>query len=142
MANKKINPRYLDFIDIYLTNGLNGTEAYMSVYPKSSRSASKRNASRLLSREEVQEEIKRRQEEEREKYNITREWVINEYMDLIKSCKEEGLDGTGILKDRANWNKAIAEIRKLLALDEQVINKIEISQNKEQPLFPDVNYDI
>lgn len=54
------NKKHLQFIDEYFLRGMNGTDAYQAVYPKSSRESARRDASRLLTNADVQAEIRRR----------------------------------------------------------------------------------
>jgi len=48
---------WIKFIDEYIKNGGNGTEAYMSAYPESSKEAAKSSASDLLTNPNILEEI-------------------------------------------------------------------------------------
>lgn len=56
---KKItNPKHRDFLLEYIKNGRNGTRAYLSVYPQTSYESARRLASRLLSKNDVQDALK------------------------------------------------------------------------------------
>lgn len=74
--------------------------------------------SRLLSKANISRVVKELQVEERDNAGIDREWVVNQYLELLKNCKENGFDGKGTVTDRGNWNKALQQLSKLLGLDE------------------------
>ena len=118
MSKDKLSDRHKAFADEYLANGLNGTQAYLSVYKSVKKEkTAEAAASRLLSNVKVKAYIAEKQKENQKKVDINQEWVLREYMELITSAKEEGMDGAGTLKDRTNWAKALAQLSKLLGLD-------------------------
>jgi phage terminase small subunit len=118
------------FCDEYLANGLNATQAYKSVY-KTNDKVSEASASRLLSNVKVKEYIQQQQEKTSEKLEITREFMIKEYLELIESAKSDP-----DFVDRGNWNKSLAQLSKLLGLDAPVRQQTDITIT-EQPLFLD-----
>lgn len=116
MYMKKISDKHKIVVDIYLSNGLNKTQAlidagYSSVYAN-------KNINSIFSKSEVKDYIAQKQALTAKKYDITRDYITAEYLSLIDSAKKEGLDGQGNLKDRANWAKALGQLSKLLGLDE------------------------
>lgn len=116
MYMKKISDKHKIVVDIYLSNGLNKTQAlidagYSSVYAN-------KNINSIFSKSEVKAYIAQKQALTAKKYDITRDYITAEYLSLIDSAKKEGLDGQGNLKDRANWAKALGQLSKLLGLDE------------------------
>jgi len=125
-----MNSRHKAFCDEYLANGLNQVQAYKSVY-KCSDKAAQSNAVRLMDNEGVKEYIQQQQEKTAEKLEITREFLIKEYLELIESAKS---DENFI--DRGNWNKSLAQLSKLLGLDAPVKQQTELTIT-EQPLFLD-----
>jgi phage terminase small subunit len=112
------NKRHKQFAEEYLSNGMNATQAYLSVYKsvKNERTAEAA-ASRLLSNVKVKEYLYEKQKELSKKSEIDREFILEEYKQLLDSCKLEGMDGAGTIKDRTNWAKALAQITKMLGLD-------------------------
>jgi phage terminase small subunit len=123
-----LSPKHKAFCDQYLSNGLNATQAYKSVY-KTNDKVSEAAASRLLSNVKVKEYIQQEQNKTSQKLEITREFLIKEYLELIESAKT---DENFI--DRGNWNKSLAQLAKLLGLDAAIKQDITIT---EQPLFLD-----
>ena len=123
-----LSAKHKAFCDQYLSNGLNATQAYKSVY-KTNDKVSEAAASRLLSNVKVKEYIQQEQNKTSEKLEITREFLIKEYLELIESAKT---DENFI--DRGNWNKSLAQLAKLLGLDAAIKQDITIT---EQPLFLD-----
>jgi phage terminase small subunit len=113
----KLNEKHKLFADEYINNGYNATKAYMTVYKTDKERVAEASASRLLSKVIIADYIKERQKEAQEELKIDREYIIKEYLDLITSCKIEGNDGEGTIKDRANWSKALAQLSKMLGLD-------------------------
>lgn len=122
----EINPRHKAFADEYLINGMNATQAYLSVYKsvKKTRTAEV-NGNKILSNAEVKAYIAERQKENQKKIEIDQEWILREYMELLKSCKDEGLDGGGTIKDRTNWAKSLAQLTKMLGLDAPEKQEVE-----------------
>ena len=59
---KEISKKYAVFVDEYL-RCFNATEAYLRVYPKSSRESARANAARLIANDSIQEAIQARLDE-------------------------------------------------------------------------------
>ena len=110
-----MNNRHIAFIDEYLSNGMNGTQAYKKVYPSVQDNTARINANKLLTRADISEEVKKRQEATAAKLEITREYIVKEYLELIESAKQTSED---FGPDRTNWNKSLSQLSKLLGLDE------------------------
>ena len=138
----KLNNKHKQFADEFLSNGQNITKAYRTIYSHVKKDeVAAVNGNRLMNRPEVIEYIQSKQEEMATKAEINREYILNEYLQLLDSCKFEGLDGTGSIKDRTNWAKALAQLTKMLGLDEPDksevthkginINIIKPKKNKE-----------
>jgi hypothetical protein len=119
------NKRHKAFADEYLSNGMNGTQAYLSVYKGVKKEETARvNSSKLLTNTNIKAYIEEKQKELAKSKQIDQEFIINEYLQLLDSCKVEGNDGKGTIKDRTNWAKALAQLTKMLGLD--AVQKIEI----------------
>jgi phage terminase small subunit len=124
-----MNERHKRFCDEYLANGLNGTQAYLSVYKSvKSDEVAAVNASKLLRNTKVIEFIKQEQEKTSSKLEITRESVL---MDLqrIKENNEGDNPQTSL--------KALDLIIKVLGFNAPTEQKINL--NTEQPLFGPLN---
>lgn len=124
----KLSPKHKLFCEQYLSNGMNATQAYKSVYGVSDKVAGS-SAPRLLENDRIQEYLQQERQKTSDKLEITREFLIKEYLELIESAKT---DENFI--DRGNWNKSLAQLAKLLGLDAAIKQEITIS---EQPLLPD-----
>jgi phage terminase small subunit len=107
-----MNNRHIAFIDEYLSNGMNGTQAYKKVYPSVQDNSARINANKLLTRTDIAEEVKKRQEATANRLEITREFIVQEYLELINSAKNDEIG-----PDRNNWNKSLQQLSKLLGLD-------------------------
>jgi phage terminase small subunit len=130
----KISEKHKSFCDEYINNGFNGTKAYLAVYKSvKSEDAARTNASKLLAKANIKAYVEQKQKELRQKAEIDRDYILEEYKQLLESCKIEGLDGEGTIKDRTNWSRALAQLSKLLGLDAP--DKTEITHKLEQPLF-------
>lgn len=122
----KLSERHKAFVNEYLINGRNGTKAYMSVYKSvTSEDSAKANASRLLTKDNVKEYLEKEQEKLQKKTDINKEFILGEYMELLDSCKVEGIDGYGTIKDRTNWAKALSQLTKMLGLDAPDKSEVE-----------------
>jgi phage terminase small subunit len=123
-----LSAKHKAFCDEYLANGLNQVQAYKSVY-KCSDKAAQSNATRMMENEGVRQYLQEQQEKTAERLEITREFLIKEYLEIIESAKSNE-----DFIDRGNWNKSLAQLSKLLGLDAPIKQDITIS---EQPLFLD-----
>lgn len=119
---KEITDKQKRFVDEYLID-LNGKQA--AIRAGYSEKTAEVQASRLLSNVKVKEEISKRQLVISAKFELNRETMIKELIEVMNSCKKEGIDGKGVIKDRGNWNKAIDLLNKLGGLYEP--QKIEHS---------------
>ena len=115
------------FCDEYLSNGMNATQAYKSVYKVSDKIAGA-SGGRLLENVKIKAFLQEEGQKTADKLEITREFLIKEYLELIDSAKN---DENFI--DRGNWNKSLAQLAKLLGLDAAI--KQEIIIKEEPPLF-------
>lgn len=96
-------------------------------------------ASRLLGNENVAKYLAELRETAVSKHNIDRDYLIDEYMQLLESAKELDPE-TSSARDRATWAKALTGLSKLLGLDAPV--QTEVTVRAEQPLFLDESQDI
>lgn len=84
MALKKLTNRHYNFIDIYLSQGqVNGALAYRKAFGIDSIETSKRKAYALLQDDLIKKEIEIKQEELKKKYNVKKEKIIKELVDII-----------------------------------------------------------
>ena len=125
-----LSAKHKAFCDQYLSNGLNATQAYKSVYGVSD-SVAGPSGDRLLKNAKIKSVIEEEMNKTSEKLEITREFLIKEYLELINSAKSDE-----DFIDRGNWNKSLAQLAKLLGLDSPIKQQTEITIT-EQPLFLD-----
>ena len=125
-----LSAKHKAFCDEYLANGMNATQAYKSVYKVNDKVAGT-SGPRLMENVGIREHLQQEQNKTSEKLEVTREFLIKEYLELIESAKS---DETFI--DRGNWNKSLAQLAKLLGLDAPIKQQTEITIT-EQPLFLD-----
>ena len=84
MANlKKLTNRHYNFIDIYLANGQNGAAAYREAFNIDNIENSKRKAYILLKDPLIIKEIEIKREEIQKKYDIKKDRIIKELVDII-----------------------------------------------------------
>lgn len=115
---KKLTDKQKKAVDIYLINGMNKTQALIDAgYSQKYANA---NINSVFAKPEVQAYLQQKQEENQKKIDINQEWLLKEYLQLIESAKFEGIPmgERGSMKDRVNWAKALAQLSKLLGLDE------------------------
>ena len=110
----------------------NATRAYIAAGFSANKANT--NAFKLLQNTAIAEFIKEEQEKTAAKLEITREYIVKEYLELIESAKEIGED---FGPDRTNWNKSLAQLSKLLGLD--AAEKQDITIIGETPLFGPLN---
>jgi phage terminase small subunit len=124
----KLSAKHQSFCDEYLANGLNATQAYKTIYKVSDKVAGA-SGPRLMENVRIKEYLQEQMDKTAEKLEITREFLIKEYLEIIESAKSNE-----DFIDRGNWNKSLAQLSKLLGLDAPIKQDITIS---EQPLFLD-----
>jgi phage terminase small subunit len=112
------------FCDEYLSNGMNATQAYKSVY-KTNDKVSEASSSRLLLNVKIKSYIQQQQEKTAERLEITKEGLLQ---DLIQ-IKENNIETRP-----ATAMKAIEIINKMSGFDAPIKQDITIT---EQPLFLD-----
>jgi phage terminase small subunit len=89
IEGKGLRLAWIKFIDAYIQNGGNATEAYMVAYPESSKQAARFNASRLITNDNVAEEINNRLTTQR----VTDEFIYSGFVYLYLKHK----DGKGAI---------------------------------------------
>lgn len=120
---KKLSEKHKRAVDCYFNNGMNKTQALIDA--GYSEKYANKNIHSVFDRPEVKAYIDEKQKELSLDAKIDREYILKEYMELLESCKDEGLDGMGTIKDRTNWAKALAQITKMLGLDAPDKQEIE-----------------
>lgn len=132
---RPLNDKQKQFLDIYISNRFRAYEAYLQVYQNNTQTSARVGAWRILQSPYAQDYIK----EERKKFqltmNIDKEWLVEEYLKIMESCETNGSDGEGTITDRSNWNKALAQLSKLLGLDEP--DQIDVNIKKFKAKFGD-----
>ena len=87
------------FCQEYVKNGMNGTQAYMKAHPKCTEETARRNASKLLTKTDVQQYIKELQGKTEKKAIMSIEERMNWLTDIInsKECVSNRLKALEIL---------------------------------------------
>jgi phage terminase small subunit len=119
-----LSAKHKAFCDEYLSNGMNATQAYKSVY-KVSDSVAGPSGDRLLKNAKIKEYVQEQQENTSQRLNITKEELLRDLQD-IKNNNKGVRDGIAM--------KAIEIINKMSGFDAPIKQDITIS---EQPLFTD-----
>ena len=116
------------FVNEYLTNGKNASQAYFSVY-KCKLSTARANGHKLLENTDIQALIKAEEERLREKYDLTKEKLLDELFYVIDTSKNE-IEG---VTDRNAIIKATDLMAKLTGL--YAPEKIEVTNKDIQFKF-------
>ena len=119
-----MNNRHKLFCDEYLSNGLNGTQAYKKVY-KVNEKIAEASACRLLRDVRIKEYIQEQQEMTSERLKITKEDLIKDLIEIKNNNKDDAPPFA---------IKAIEVINKMLGYNATEKSEITIM---EQPLFLD-----
>ena len=77
------------FVDTYMLNGFNARQAYKSVYKNTTDESADVLAHKLWSNVKVKAEIERRQEENRKKYEITKEEIVEVVKSILLNNRDE-----------------------------------------------------
>ena len=97
-AHIDLNDRQTAFVDQYLSNGNNATQAYKDAgYKYKSENVAGVSAYKLLKTPKIVEEISRRkagdlarQAQRAERIHVDETWLINQYLDTITGAKGDG----------------------------------------------------
>jgi len=119
-----LSPKHKAFCDEYLSNGLNATQAYKSVY-KTTDKVAEASGSRLLRNDKIMDYLQEQGQKTAERLQITKEGLLNDLQDI----KMRNLGS----RDQLSM-KAIELISKMSGFDAPIRQDITIS---EQPLLPD-----
>ena len=119
-----LSAKHKAFCDEYLSNGMNATQAYKSVYKTNDKVAGA-SGGRLLENVKIREYIQQQQETTANRLNITKERLLLDLED-IKNRNMGVRDSISI--------KAIEVMNKMSGFDAPIKQDITIS---EQPLLPD-----
>ena len=111
------NKKHQRFIENYLTNGRNGTKAYMAVYPDANAESANVNSTKLLTNANIRLYLEQEENKITEKFQITRESMANLLLDCIEDCKEAS--------DRKNLIAAVNTLNKMFGINAPEKQEIE-----------------
>lgn len=125
---KNLSDRHKRFVDEYLINGFNGTQAYISVYGEMDGDVACTSAIRLLGNARVIEYLESEKKRLNSIINRTKEDNIRDLIDILNTYKDDG-------KTVNNSLKAIEIINRMLGWNEpdKVENKNNININYINP---------
>lgn len=121
----KINNKHITFIETWLANGNNATEAYLTAYPNVNRETACANGARLIAHANIKPIIAEKKKELATKCMITKEEILAD----LKYIKDLHKDNPR----SSNSIKAISEINKMLGF--YMPTESNVNMNIEQPLF-------
>ena len=119
-----LSVKHKSFCDEYLSNGLNDTQAYKTIYKVSDKVAGS-SGPRLMENDRIKEYLQQEGEKTAQRLQITKEELLNDLVD-IKNNNKGVRDVTAM--------KAIELISKMSGFDAPTRQEISI---QEQPLLPD-----
>jgi len=119
-----LNNKQLAFVEEYFNNGFNGTQAYLAVYKGVAESTATVNSSKLLSNANIKAEIEKRQQENKLKYEIDRDEIVEITKRIMKE-NEKTMPPFAL--------KAIEILNKMGGLN--AAEKLDHTIRTEQPLF-------
>ena len=119
-----LSAKHKSFCDEYLSNGLNATQAYKTIYKVSDKVAGS-SGPRLMENDRIKEYLQQEGEKTAQRLQITKEELLNDLVD-IKNNNKGIRDVTAM--------KAIELISKMSGFDAPTRQEISI---QEQPLLPD-----
>ncbi len=114
------NKRHQQFIEHYMINGMNGTQAYLSTYPKASARTAQENSFKLLNNTDIKLEVERLQAETSQKIQVTKEMLINDLLKIKDLCISDQ-------KYINNSIKAIDTINKMLGFNAAEKQEVTLS---------------
>jgi phage terminase small subunit len=87
VINMALSDKHKRFADEYLID-MNATAAYLRAGYTARGNSAEVNASRLLRNPKVQEYIESKQQKKAEKLDLTAEWVLNNYKQIVEKCMQ------------------------------------------------------
>ena len=136
MSNlKKLNDRHYLFVDRYLENGQNAAEAYRFAYNIKDIKQSSKRGCELINDPLIKIEISKKQEELKEKYNINKDKIIRELIDIINFNVIDVQTIKKIKKKEQKMNYSTGKIEEIETEMEEIIlqqdlDKLSLSQQK------------
>jgi len=121
----KLNNKHNLFIETYLTNGYNATDAYLVAYPKVGYDTANANSARLLANDSIKSVVEQKKKELANICNVTKAEIANVMRDIMNDTGAKN-------NDRISAGNTLNKMFGYLAPTEQ-----NISLNVEQPLFLD-----
>lgn len=118
----KANKRHIAFAEEYLANGMNGTQAYKTIYPKASDETARANATKLLASTHIAQFLATQKKNTSTRLQVTKESLINDLMVIKDLCLTEP-------RYINNSIKAIEVINKMLGYNE--VEKTEVKHTWE-----------
>ena len=103
-----MNERHRAFVEEYLVNGYNATQAYIKTYPDSSEEVARSSGSRLLTNANIQSYIASKRQETAERNQITKEEilaVVSSIMNKDGARESDRLKATEILLKALGYNE-------------------------------------
>lgn len=125
----KITPQHEIFIAEYLSNGMNGTAA--AIAAGYSPASAKSTASEMLADPVIKDHLDKVKLDMLIKYDVKKEDLINEYLEMIIYAKQNRKDKPELKIDANLWLKATDSLAKLLGLNEP--KKLDIT-NTNTPI--------
>jgi len=111
-----LKPTHKLFVQEYLRNGNNATQAYAKIYPSANLTTSRSNGSKLLADKLIKEYLRKEHERSMKESGKTKDYVMTKLFDLIDAATDDN--------DRQNAIKALEMINKMTG---NYINKSEIT---------------
>ena len=113
-----LTPLQQGFIDRYLSNGSNGTVAYLLCKPMVSRETAQVEASKILKNSNIKKYLELKRQELANKENIELSYLVNHLKNIIYEVASEGTerDDNGRITSKPDRMAAIAAIDKLAKL--------------------------
>jgi len=123
----KLNNKHNAFIEAYLINGYNATDAYLTAYPKATYETANTNGTRLLGKACIKEVIEAKKKELANTCNVTKAEIANVILGILNDCNSkpnEKIKAGEVLNKMFGYNAPLEQ---------------SISLNVEQPLFKDID---
>ena len=97
-----LTKKQMAFLDEYFTNGFNGSAAYKTVFKCKTDGTARSCSYTLLKDPDIKKEIERRQNEIQQKYNVKKEEIIKELIEIIRA---DLCDFIEIVEDEEEYQK-------------------------------------
>lgn len=148
MPTDNLKPIERSFVNTYLSNGFNGTRAYLSIRPRVTYASATVQAANLLGKHSVKQAIEDKQESKYDASVASRGYLIQEAHDIGRKALSRNKHSTALnavdVKARLNgvYDKGQEDMTNYTTLMQSLVVNVNVSGDKDQNDTPVIDTEI